>query len=118
MYMYMYLKLLENVQRRWTKRIDGMATLSYGDRLRSLNLYSIQGRLLRADLIQCWKFLMITLAYHRLTYSSSYLRVELGVTAIKFSPLPSTLTLGSVSSQSDVYVRGTRNLMMLYVQTR
>ena len=49
------LKLLENVQRRWTKRIDGMATLSYGDRLRSLNLYSIQGRLLRADLIQCWK---------------------------------------------------------------
>ena len=49
------LKLLESVQRRWTKRISGMQSLSYGDRLRALNLYSVQGRLLRADLIQCWK---------------------------------------------------------------
>ena len=49
------LKLLENVQRRWTKQIDGLSSLSYGERLKSLNLYSIQGRLLRADLIQCWK---------------------------------------------------------------
>ena len=49
------LKLLENVQRRWTKRIDGMGSLSYSDRLKALNLYSIQGRLLRADLIMCWK---------------------------------------------------------------
>ena len=45
------LKLLENVQRRWTERIDGMGSLSYSDRLKALNLYSIQGRLLRADLI-------------------------------------------------------------------
>ena len=49
------LKLLEGVQRRWTKRISGMESLSYGDRLRTLHLYSVQGRLLRADLIQCWK---------------------------------------------------------------
>ena len=49
------LKMLENVQRRWTKRIDGMGSLSYAERLRILNLYSIQGRLLRADLIMCWK---------------------------------------------------------------
>ena len=32
-----------------------MASLSYSDRLKALNLYSIQGRLLRADLIMCWK---------------------------------------------------------------
>ena len=50
------LRLLERVQRRWTKRIDGMATLSYGERLQALNLYSVQGRLLRAD-IQHWKIL-------------------------------------------------------------
>ena len=49
------LRTLENVQRRWTKQIEGLSTLSYADRLRSLNLYSCQGRLMRADLIQCWK---------------------------------------------------------------
>ena len=49
------MKLLEKVQRRWTKQIDGMASLSYSDRLKTLNLYSIQGRLLRADQIMCWK---------------------------------------------------------------
>ena len=49
------LRLLENVQRRWTKRIDGLKMLSYADRLHALKLYSVQGRLLRADLIQCWK---------------------------------------------------------------
>ena len=49
------LKLLESVQRRWTKRITGLKSLSYGERLRALNLYSVRGRLLRADLIQYWK---------------------------------------------------------------
>ena len=49
------LRALESVQRRWTKQIDGMKSLSYADRLQSLNLYSVQGRLMRADLIQCWK---------------------------------------------------------------
>ena len=48
-------RLLERVQRRWTRHIDGMAGLTYGERLEALNLYSVQGRLLRADLIQCWK---------------------------------------------------------------
>ena len=49
------LRALEAVQRRWTKRISGMSDLEYGCRLRSLDMYSVQGRLLRADLIQCWK---------------------------------------------------------------
>ena len=49
------LRLLEKVQKRWTKRIDGLDSLSYPQRLRVLNLYSIEGRLLRADLIKCWK---------------------------------------------------------------
>ena len=49
------LQLLENVQRKWTKHISGLSNLSYGERLKTLDLYSIQGRLLRADLIQCWK---------------------------------------------------------------
>ena len=49
------LKLLESVQRRWTKNISGLEILSYSDRLKYLDLYSIQGRLLRADLIKYWK---------------------------------------------------------------
>ena len=49
------LRLLERVQRAWTKQIAGHELLSYRDRLLSLNLYSIKGRLLRADLILMWK---------------------------------------------------------------
>ena len=48
-------KALESVQRRWTRRIRGLEDLPYGDRLKHLNLYSVQGRLLRADLILTWK---------------------------------------------------------------
>ena len=49
------LRLLESVQRRWTKRVSGLGSLDYRSRLKVLNQYSIQGRLLRADLIQYWK---------------------------------------------------------------
>ena len=47
--------LLESVQRRWTKHIDGLGDVEYGDRLRGLGLYSVKGRLLRADLIKYYK---------------------------------------------------------------
>lgn len=49
------LRLLEGVQRRWTKKISGLENLSYSERLRRLNLYSVEGRLIRADLIQVWR---------------------------------------------------------------
>ena len=49
------LRKLERVQRRWTKRIEGLRDLSYAERLGELGLYSVQGRLTRADLIQYWK---------------------------------------------------------------
>ena len=49
------LRALENIQRKWTKQIDGLGAQSYADRLRLLQLYSVQGRLMRADLMQCWK---------------------------------------------------------------
>ena len=49
------LKLVKSVQRRWTKQVDGFQDLSYYDRLKLLNQYSVQGKLLRADLIKCWK---------------------------------------------------------------
>ena len=48
-------RLLESVQRHWTKQIIGFQDLSYYDRLKSLSLFSVWGRLLRADLILVWK---------------------------------------------------------------
>ena len=48
-------KLLEKVQRRWTKKIEGYSELCYAERLRSLSLFSVWGRLLRSDLILVWK---------------------------------------------------------------
>ena len=46
---------LEAVQRLWTRHTKGLEDKDYAERLRSLDLYSIKGRLLRTDLIKCWK---------------------------------------------------------------
>ena len=46
---------LERVQKRWTRSVAGLEELPYGERLRRLNLFSFQGRLLRSDLILLWK---------------------------------------------------------------
>ena len=46
---------IESVQRRFTKRLPGFCTLPYGDRLRRLNLPSLELRRLRTDLIYCYK---------------------------------------------------------------
>ena len=48
-------RMLERVQRRWTRQVRGLEDTPYEQRLRALNLFSIQGRLLRADLIMVWK---------------------------------------------------------------
>ena len=48
-------RLLESVQRRWTREITGIGHLSYVETLKVLGLYSVYGRLMCADLIECWK---------------------------------------------------------------
>jgi hypothetical protein len=48
---------VENVQRRFTKRLPGMQNLSYLARLKKLNLESLEIRRLRADLILMYKIL-------------------------------------------------------------
>ena len=62
------LRVLESVQRRWTKRVDGLANLDYESRLRALNQYYVQGRLLRADLVQYWKIFMANVTSPLRTY--------------------------------------------------
>ena len=46
---------LESVQRRWTREVSAMSGLNYQNRLKSLGLFSMRGRLLRSDLIKMWK---------------------------------------------------------------
>ncbi len=46
---------LESVQRRMTKMIQGLRTLQYQERLRRLNLHSLERRRVRGDLIEVFK---------------------------------------------------------------
>ena len=48
-------RLLERVQRRWTRNIAGFDEIPYQERLSRLELFSLQGRLLRNDLIMIWR---------------------------------------------------------------
>ena len=50
-------KALESVQRHWTKQIEGYSEIPYFERLRGVSLFSVWGRLLRADLVLVWKIL-------------------------------------------------------------
>ena len=49
------MKKLESIQRRWTREVDVIGELGYQERLRELGLYSVYGRLLRADIMKIWK---------------------------------------------------------------
>ena len=48
------IELLESVQRYFTRRLPGMRTLSYSDRLRTLGLKSLEERRLYLDLVFCY----------------------------------------------------------------
>ena len=52
-----HITLIENVQRRATKLVPGLADLEYEDRLRKLNLPTLAYRRLRGDLIEVFKIM-------------------------------------------------------------
>jgi len=49
--------LLERIQRRATKMINGMKHLSYKDKLRELGLFNLEKRRLQGDLIAAFQYL-------------------------------------------------------------
>ena len=49
------IQLIENVQKQFTKRISGMSDFDYWDRLKKLNLMSLQRRRERYSIIHLWK---------------------------------------------------------------
>ena len=58
------LRLLERIQRKWTRAVHGLEEVSYGVRLRTLDIFSFRGRLLRADLILTYKIFHGLCAIH------------------------------------------------------
>ena len=57
-YYRMDINRLESIQRRMTKMICGMRNLSYEERLKRLNLHSLERRRVRGDLIEVYKWIM------------------------------------------------------------
>ena len=56
-YYRMEINSLESVQRRMTKMIHGLRNLPYSERLKSLNLHSLERRRTRGDLIEVFKWM-------------------------------------------------------------
>ena len=48
-------KMIENVQVRATKLVDGMKNIKYANRLKKLDLPTLQHRRERGDMIEVWK---------------------------------------------------------------
>ena len=64
-----HIKMLENVQIRATKLVDGMKDLDYSERLKKLNLPTLLYRRERGDMIQVWKHFN---TYDKSNLSSSF----------------------------------------------
>ena len=56
-YLKKHIEAIENVQRRASKQIPGLSSLSYEDRLRKLKLPTLAYRRSRGDMIELYKIL-------------------------------------------------------------
>ena len=56
-YLLKYIKLIEGVQRRATRMVPELRELSYEDRLKKLNLTTLEERRVRGDMIETYKII-------------------------------------------------------------
>ena len=64
-----YINMIENVQIRATKLVDGLRELEYSDRLKKLNLPIMVYRIARGDMIEMWKHFHV---YNKNTIATSF----------------------------------------------
>ena len=64
-----HINMLENVQKRATRLVDGMDNMDYSTRLAVLNLPTLAQRRRRGDMIELWKHFH---SHNRATLSSSF----------------------------------------------
>ena len=64
-----HIKMVESVQERATKLVDGMQTMEYGERLQKLGLPTLHHRRERGDMIQVWKHFH---SYDQATLSTNF----------------------------------------------
>lgn len=95
---------LERIQRRWTKRVEGLRDLPYSDRLRELGLYSIQGRLTRLDLVQYWKI------FHGKSYISPHSMFAQPLTDTRGHPLKIMVTRANTDTRQRFFSQRCVNL--------
>ena len=65
---------IEDIQRQFTKKIDGMEELSYHERLRKLRMYSQERRRDRYMIIFIWKISMGLVDGHKLEFKNEWTR--------------------------------------------
>ena len=68
-YLMKYINIIERVQERATRLVDGFREIEYAERLRLLNLPTMTHRRARGDMIEIWKHFNV---YDQTTLSQSF----------------------------------------------